>query len=183
MSTVLFEGDKAQGGIPRKSTVRVETLPKRHVIFNGVVSKSIALDLDPGRYVYSVTKLIGDKTMINYIGEFYHEIEPAAWEKLKLLEPQMCKPMHTSEGLRWRCTFPRCREEEFTSGVSALLHEISHFGIPQEQFLKNPDLSVLFDGQARVEEYVEDLKKQEKAEGRAVNPLGSPVATGPVGRG
>jgi len=178
----MFAGDKAKGGIPRKSSVRVESLPKKQIIFSGIVSKSLALDLDPGRYIYSVTKLIGEKALINYTGEFYHEIEPAAWEKLKDMQPQMCRPIHTTDGARWRCTFPRCRDEEFTSAVSALLHEVSHFGIPQDQFLKNPDLSVLFDGQARVEEYLEESKKQAKSEGKFINPLGGPVATGPAGR-
>lgn len=187
MSTILFEGDKKQGGIPRKSSVRVESLPSRSVVFSGTVSKSVALDLDPGRYIYSITKIIsppglagGRGQMINYSGEFYHEVTPEAWEKLKAMAPQMCKVMQTSDGPRWRCSFPRCREEEFTSAMSALLHEVSHFGISEEKFLKDPDLSVLYDGQARVEEYLEDTKKQAKAEGHVpLDPLrlGSPVAS------
>lgn len=184
MSTILFQGDKAQGGIPRKSSVRVESLPSRSVVFSGTVSKSIALDLDPGKYVYSVTKLIsppgkaGRGQMINYGGEFYHEVEPKAWVKLQAMAPQMCRVMQTSDGPRWRCSFPRCREEEFTSAMSALLHEVSHFGIPTEAFLKNPDLAVLYDGQAKVEEYVEGMKQAQKAEGIVpIDPLrlGSPV--------
>jgi hypothetical protein len=179
MGTILFQGDKSKGGIPRKSSVRIESLPKKHVVFSGVVSKAIALDLDPGRYIYSVTKHItGTKNLISYVGEFYHEVEHAAWEKLKDMAPQMCKVMQTSDGLRWRCTFPRCREEEFTTELSALLHEISHFGISETDFLKNPDLAVLYDGQAKVEEYLEDVKLQKKEEGIApADPLrlGSPV--------
>lgn len=187
MSTLMFSGDKKQGGIPRKSTVRIESLPKRSVIFSGIVSKAIALDLDPGKYCYTITKIIsapgnagGRGQILNYGGEFYHEVEPEAWEKLKIMSPQMCKVMQTSDGPRWRCSFPRCREEEFTSEMSALLHEVSHFGIPQEQFLKNPDLSILFDGQSRVEAYLEDTKKQAKADGVVpLDPLrlGSPVAS------
>lgn len=184
MSTILFEGDKKQGGIPRKSSVRIESLPRRSVVFSGTVSKSIALDLDPGKYIYSVTKLIAAPglnsrgEMINYGGEFYHGVEPAAWEKLKNMRPQMCRVMQTSDGPRWRCSFPRCREEEFTTELSALLHEIGHFGIAEADFLKNPDLSVLYDGQGRVEEYLEDVKKRDKAEGVVpIDPLrlGSPV--------
>jgi hypothetical protein len=187
MGTILFEGDKKQGGIPRKASVRVESLPSRSVVFSGTVSKSIALDLDPGKYTYSVTKLIqppglqgGRGQMINYIGEFFHEVEPAAWEKLKHMGPQMCRPIQTSDGPRWRCTFPRCREEEFTSAMSALLHEVGHFGVSQDRFLKDPDLSVLYDGQGRVEEYMQETKAAAKAQGIApLDPLrlGSPVAS------
>lgn len=186
MSTILFEGDKKQGGIPRKSSVRVESLPGRSVVFNGTVSKSIALDLDPGKYIYSVTKLIsppgkaGRGQIINYSGEFFHEVEPEAWAKLQAMSPQMCRVMQTSDGPRWRCSFPRCREEEFTSAMAALLHEVGHFGIPEAAFLKNPDLAVLYDGQAKVEEYLEDVKVQNRAEGiMPMDPLrlGSPVAS------
>jgi len=182
VSTILFEGDPKQGGIPRKSSVRVESLPKKSVVFSGTVSKSLALDLDPGKYIYSVTKLIGPKTMVNYIGTFYHEITPEAFEKLITCAPQMCKSIHTSDGPRWRCTFPRCKDEEFTSEVSALLHEVGHFGVSEAAFLKNPDMRVLYDGQSRVEEYIEQAKMQAKASGAVpIDPLqlGSPVARGP----
>lgn len=182
MSTILFEGDPKQGGIPRKSTVRVESLPNKDVIFHGVVSKAVALDLDPGKYVYSVVKILNAKRHItlNYNGEFLHDIEEDAWSKLKDMRPQMCKCIQTSEGPRWRCTFPRCAEEEFSSEVSALLHEVSHFGVSEKEFLKNPDMAVFYNGQSAVEQYVEDVKNRQRAEGIAPpDPLrlGSPVAT------
>lgn len=180
MSTIMFEGDKKQGGIPRKSSVRVESLPSRSVVFSGTVSKAIALDLDPGKYVYSITKILGPKAIINYSGEFLHEVTEEAWKKLSTMGPQMCKVMQTTGGPRWRCNFPRCREEEFTTSLSALLHEVSHFGISEDKFLKDPDLSVLYDGQARVEEYLQEARVQMKAEGVVpIDPLrlGSPVVS------
>ena len=182
MSTILFQGDLEKGGIPRKAKVRIVSMPRSTPVFVGRASKGVALDLDPGKYRYSITKIIGNKRLFNYTGEFYHEVTPEAFEKLTTCKPSMMKAIHTSEGLRWRCTFPTCREDEFSSEVSALLHEVTHFGVDEKEFLKNPDMRILYDGKDRVEAYLEKQKTQKRSMGEVLpDPLGlgSPVAASP----
>lgn len=166
MSTFVLSGNPAKGGIPRKSRVRLVALPKRSLVFSGVVSKSLSIDLDPGRYAYTVMKHLGNRKVIRYTEEFMHEVTAEAWSKLKDMHPSMCKVMNTGGGPRYRCTFGGCQEDEFTTALSALLHEVSHSGISPEAFLANPELSVLYNAQAKLAEYQATVKKQAEAEGK-----------------
>ena len=139
MSSILFKGNEDKGGIPRKSKVRVESLPHRSPVFVGEVSESIHLDLDPGKYIASVSRLSDPRKYddCDYVTEFYHELGDEAWKQIQALTPRFCRTINTTEGPRYRCQI--CREVESTSVVGALLHEIvDHIGVPREKFLANP---------------------------------------------
>lgn len=145
MSTFLFKGDPEQGGLPRRSQVRIEEAQSRSVVFEGKVSGSVHLELDPGKYLYSVVRLHGDpqKRRIDdcrYDGGFLHEISEQGWLSLRTMSPNLSRVMNTSEGARWKCLVATCGEEEqFTSQLAALLHEVcDHMGIDREAFLANP---------------------------------------------
>jgi len=145
MATILFKGDPDQGGIPYKANVRIETLASngrkvlRRLIYTGKVSDSLSIDLDPGKYVYSITKLLpeGEPDNCCYVGSFMHEIDAKTWKLLQFMQPSMVRAIHTTDGVRWNCQFPGCRRES-TSAVGALIHEVSHFGLTKEEFLADP---------------------------------------------
>lgn len=147
MSTFKFIGDPDKGGLPRKSSVRIEAMPDRLPVFMGSVTESAYIDLDPGYYVYSVVRLTGGKASqhklddVHYQGEFYHEIEPDAWKIMQHMHARTARTMQTSEGTRVRCMIHGC-DHETTNGVAALIHEVvDHLGIPREEFLKNPKIA------------------------------------------
>lgn len=145
MSTFLFKGDPEQGGLPRRSNVRIEEAHTRSVVFEGRVSHSAHIELDPGKYLYSVVRLHGDPQKrrfddVRYDGEFLHEVSEQTWKTLRNMSPNLCRTLNTSEGARWKCLVATCGEEDhFTSPMAALIHEVcDHMGIPREEFLANP---------------------------------------------
>jgi hypothetical protein len=145
MSTFLFKGDPDQGGLPRKSNVRIEDAHTKAVVFEGRVHNSAHIELDPGKYCYSVVRLTGDPMKrkpddVRYDGEFYFEVDEKAWVALRNMAPRLCRTINTSEGPRYRCLVSTCDDDmQFTTQMAALLHEVcDHMGIPREQFLANP---------------------------------------------
>jgi hypothetical protein len=145
MSTFKFEGDPEQGGLPRGSMVRLEEFGTRAVVFEGKVNNSAYVDLDPGKYAYSVVRFTErddqgarDIEDCRYTGEFLHEITEKAYGELKSLKPRLTRTMNTSEGARWRCLVTGCKDE-FTTPTAAVIHEVcDHMGVPREEFLANP---------------------------------------------
>lgn len=106
---------------------------------------AVHIELDPGKYLYSVVRLTEkaedgtrDIDDCRYDGEFLHEITEEAFSQLKRMKPRLTRVLNTSEGARWKCLVAGCADE-FTSPVSALLHEVvEHMGIDREEFLKAP---------------------------------------------
>lgn len=160
---VVFEGDKTKGwrfedvngnqfpathyGIPKRAHVRLESLPDQMVIYTGKVRAGgpMAIELDPGKYIASVVRLGPKRTKrfddCSYIGTFYVDVTPEAWEQLKDMTPTLARVINTSEGPRWRCKLAPVTGCEFegTSAISALLHQVTeHLGIPRDTFLANP---------------------------------------------
>jgi hypothetical protein len=148
MSTYKFEGDPEQGGLPRGSNIRIEEAMGRNVVFEEKLKHnhgSVHIELDPGKYLYSIVRLTEvaedgtrDIEDCRYDGWFLHEITEEAYNQMKTMKPRLTRTINTSEGARWKCLVAGCKEE-FTSPVSALLHEVvEHMGIDREEFLKAP---------------------------------------------
>lgn len=145
MSTIRFEGDPAQGGIPKKSMVRIEALPEQTPVFVGKVTEALTIELDPGKYIFSVTRLSPKKMKrvddVCYTGTFLHEVSEEAWEKLRWMTPTLARVINTSEGPRWRCKLAPVMGCDFegTSPIAALLHQmVEHLGMKREEFLADP---------------------------------------------
>ncbi len=184
MATILFKGDPEQGGIPYKANVRIESMSvsgskiRRRAVFVGKVSSSLSIDLDPGKYVYSVTKLLpeGEPDNCCYVGEFYEGVTPDQWKSLQYMNPRMVRVMHTSEGVRWDCQFPACRVNT-TSAIGALMHEIEHFGISREEFLANPKALIVRNARIRATEVTKVAEDQKVKKGKQL-PLGEVTRVG-----
>jgi len=188
MATILFKGDPGKGGIPYKANVRIETMAAmgnnkitRRLIYTGKVSDSLSIDLDPGKYVYSVTKLLpaGEPDNCCYVGSFMHEVDEKTWKLIQFMQPTMVRALHTTDGVRWNCLFPACKRES-TSSLGALLHEVGHFGMSREEFLANP--KGLHAREVRIQADTTHKKiASEKAARGAKGPLGGKLAKGPRG--
>ena len=140
MAVVTFSGDPAHGGIPRGSKVRIEALPERRRIWSGKASKSVSLDLDPGKYVFCVNYAPpGGYGAIKYVQEVFVDIDEEQFKKLSHASPTLLHPVITSEGTVWRCTIPQCKSE-VTSKVAAIMHEAEHRGVSpfSNQAVKSP---------------------------------------------
>ena len=175
MSTFKFEGNPNSGGLPRGSQVRIESLPDRMVVFEGKVHDAAYLDLDPGKYVYSVVRKSSPPQMSDaiYRDEFLHEISEEGWKALQHFKPRLFKTIHTSEGVKWRCLHPLC-DEEYTHPTAALIHEMEHFGVPREEFLADPRGAAARAGATRAEEYSKEMRAAMKKAGRQA-PSGIPA--------
>jgi hypothetical protein len=148
VSTYKFEGDPEQGGLPKGANVRIEDAMSRAVVHEERIRHkhgAIHLELDPGKYLYSVVRLTEraedgtrDIEDCRYDDKFFHEIEEKAYNELKMLKPRLTRTINTSEGARWKCLVTGCGDE-FTSPVGALIHEVvDHIGGDREAFLKSP---------------------------------------------
>jgi hypothetical protein len=116
-------------GIPRNSRIRLESLPKRRVIYDGTASKSLPIDLSPGKYAISISKFTDEGLAdFSYEYEFYHECTEQQFRALVNAKPTFVKIMNTSQGPRWRCTIKPC-DFESTSQYDAVIHEWEHRGV------------------------------------------------------
>lgn len=130
MPTFLFKGVKEKGGIPRRSKVRVESLPKRYCVFSGTVSGSVALELDPGKYAFKVGCFPEGKPGMKYTGVFLWGVTEEQYQLLANLRPRNMRIVNTSDGVRYYCQYSGC-DLEFTSATGAILHETGeHQGKP-----------------------------------------------------
>ena len=170
MPVITIDGSEATPpwpkGIPRGSRIRVEALPNRTLVFShNKVSKSVSINLDPGKYIYTILKpLPGAKTVVKTSGSILVGISEENFRKLQYIKPKLMKAAMTSDGVVWRCKMPGC-QEEVTSEVSAIQHEGEHFGM---DLIKDPT-NTMYLG-----EKTEDMAKQLKAsEGRSGEPIGT----------
>lgn len=127
MPTFLFKGIEEKGGIPRRSRVRVEALPKRTPVFNGRVDGSVALPLDAGKYAFSVACFRKGQPGLKYNGVFLWGLTEKEFDRLSRLSPKAAKKMNTTDGVRYQCQFTGC-DDELTSATAAVLHEAEHQG-------------------------------------------------------
>lgn len=138
MPTFLFKGIKEQGGIRRGARVRVEALPKRNVVFSGKAFGSVALELDEGKYAFSVSHSPEKGPTTKYTGYFLWGVTEDEFQRLKDLEPRAAKKMNTTEGPRFFCQYAGC-DAELSSRVASVLHEAEHQGRRDELIAPNED--------------------------------------------
>ena len=164
--------------IPSKTRVRIEALPSRNVVFDQRVSRSVNMEFDPGRYVYSMTKMLnvrsdgspGRCTRVD--GEFLVDVTDAQYQQLLDCQPRLHRTSMTSEGGRWICMSPGCARESQTR-LAAFLHEAQdHFGVDP---LKDP--SKASEVEMRAEEFklsrIRDKQARRAAEDSPMGPLPS----------
>lgn len=127
--------------IPEDSDVRIESLPSRHVVFEGKVSGSISRNFAPGKYIYVMEKFIAprrDGSMGRSIcthGTFLVDVSDEQWTALQDASPKMVRGTQTTEGPRLMCTAPGCNKRSETR-LEAFIHESKeHFGVDP---LKDP---------------------------------------------
>jgi hypothetical protein len=121
--------------IPEDTRVRVEALPDRHVVFDGLVTDVFSQNLQPGKYVYTMQKFISarkdgspGRTMCTE-GSFYIDCNEEQWQMLMDAHPKMVRGVQTTEGPRLVCTAPGCSRKSETR-LAAFLHESkAHFGV------------------------------------------------------
>lgn len=126
MPSVVITGkeDGAKNFVPRRARYKVYSIPDEFVVTGGVsTSKSITLDLDPGKYRIKVWK----HGVANWGQEFLSGMNEAEFKVLSSRKPKFVKVSFTTEGVRWSCTL--CQEQNMTHH-GAVKHEwMDHFGI------------------------------------------------------
>lgn len=147
-------GIPEKGGIPRKSEVRIEAMPKRRCIFTGKVSNAANIDLDPGKYAICITKMVKGRRDLNvsYSYQILHGLTEEQWTKFQFQRATKQKVLYTSDGFRWRCQWPGC-DVECTSRIGAYIHEC------QDHLEIDPIAAT--DGKMRVLQEKQDEIKQE----------------------
>jgi len=150
-------------------------MPKRTLVYEGTVSEAAYLDLDPGKYVYSVVRKSSPPRVDDaiYSGEFLHELTEQAWKALQHFAPRLFKTINVSAGARWRCIHPLC-EFEASSPTAALIHEMEHFGVGREAFLADPTGASAKAAGRRAEEFSGQMAAALKSPGRNA-PSGIPA--------
>jgi hypothetical protein len=121
--------------IPEDTQVRVEALPDRHVVFEGLVTDAYSQNLQPGKYVYTMQKFISARKdgspgrTICTEGSFYVDCNEEQWQMLMDSQPKMVRSTQTTDGPRLVCTAPGCSRKSATR-LAAFLHEAKvHFGV------------------------------------------------------
>lgn len=99
-------------------------------IAKGTASRSIALDLDPGKYFIKVTKFTPDGIgNVCWGQEFFVDMDEETFRRIQGMRAKWVETVHTTEGPRHRCTIPGCSEVNM-SPFGAVIHEMKdHFGI------------------------------------------------------
>lgn len=124
--------------IPRKSRLRVESLPSRTVVWKGIASKQWSFDLDEGKYVYKIHKSLGvGRKCINYTGAFLHGVTDEEFEKLQHIAPSRASYRVTSDGGEYNCGFTGCNEQ-YSSTMAMVKHELEHQGLTLQDLLDKP---------------------------------------------
>lgn len=147
------DGKPGKHFVPRHARYRVETVPDARVVAKGTASGSVALDLDPGKYRIKVTKYVPvpdtnqQACLANWEHYFYVGMTEQMWNRIRFLQPRWVDMMHTTDGVRFKCTF--CGDVNM-SKQGALLHEYKdHFGIdPMEATDEEMDAAAI--GQNKV---------------------------------
>ncbi len=121
--------------IPDDTSVIIEILPGRRMIFNKKAAHSISLDLDPGKYGYSMKKNLpipedepGAKhRCITASGIFYVDVNEEQWAKLRDMKAKNVAGRMTADGPIFKCLI--CDKQTRTR-MAAFLHESrEHFNI------------------------------------------------------
>ena len=174
MAGVLIAGAPGTSErIPRGSRYRVYAISGKEelLVAAGTGSKSIALDLDPGKYRIKVTRYSQDGyTNVNWGREFLVDMDEATFRKISSLKPKWVKRSMTTDGPRYRCTLPGCDVANM-SVYGAVMHEFD------DHFKMDP----LKTGIEDLEEAVEKVPQDVQDLAQTMAPRASEMA--PAGRG
>ena len=110
--------------IPRHARYSVFSCPDEYQVVKGTANgKSIALDLDPGKYRIKIVK----PGVCNWGKVFFVEMTEPEWKRLETRKTRWAKVSHTTQGIRWTCKL--CSETNMTKH-GAIMHEFrDHLGI------------------------------------------------------
>lgn len=142
MATIQIAGHEGSP-FPQDCNVRIEAIcdkrqfPRKELVFAGVVSDSVTLNLNPGKYIVTAIKHDAETGGYHYQNVFLHECDEALWLKLVNMKPQLSKARHTSDGVRYHCSFYGCSTRT-TSRMAAIAHEAGHLGI---NLMEKPELA------------------------------------------
>lgn len=150
MSVITLKGDPKQP-IPKDTTFCVEAYGatrrdgvKR--IEEGTCTKSLSLDLDPGKYVVVFSKSNkNDPRIIDYRWQedFFVDTTEDTFRKLVGRKPKLARAMATVDGFRWACPITGCEESMMTE-YAMVKHEAMHDGFD----LDKPEDMARFLGEA-----------------------------------
>ena len=156
-----------------KAQWRVESLPDRHRVWDGVARGQVTLDLDPGKYVWVAAYSDPSKrNNFKYHEELYHEVTEKQWDELKFMRPTIARGIHGMNGLVFHCQFVGCGDQH-TSRLSAVLHEARHQGV---DLLAEPERSV------EVENAMTDYAEEKRGMTKAKVPVTSGHGPGHAGK-
>lgn len=99
-------------------------------VAEGSCSKSIAIDLDPGKYVVVIRRTSPhDPKQIDYYWheEFFVGVTEEQYQRFKGIRPRLTRGLQTSEGPRWHCPITGCGEVMGTA-YAMVEHEAMHNG-------------------------------------------------------
>jgi len=110
----------------------IVSLPQNLVVREGEASRSISIDLDPGRYRLVVSQMAitgeGRATLMKWRKDFYHDCTPEQHTALVNSPLRFTKGMMATDGTSFNCQLPGCSNEA-TSRMAAVLHEAEHSGV------------------------------------------------------
>lgn len=118
---------------PSNTRLRIETLPERHLIFEGVVNGDSAIPVDPGKYVSVAKKMNSDPHNptggVHEIQEHLVGCTEQQWYALRQGTTNHIKARMTSDGMRYFCKWPNGCDAVLTSRTGGVLHEAEHTGV------------------------------------------------------
>lgn len=126
------------GEIPEDTRVRVEALPFRNVVWDGIASGSVTLNLDLGKYVVKMTKPLTGRNIWNQQFEFLNGVTEEQFAVLCSLSPKRAISRQVSDGnVMLTCQMGFDCKKKTSSAVDMILHEAEHMGISRADLL-NP---------------------------------------------
>lgn len=131
MSVITLKGHPIFG-MPKKTSIRVEELPRLNVVWMGEATRSASIDLDPGKYVATFHTDLGDEIENGSAGwreEFYVDVDEVTWKKLQTRRPMLSRSMGTTMGPVWHCGAKLGCKHESRTVFAAYAHEQEHFGV------------------------------------------------------
>ncbi len=132
MSTLIIKR-RDGSDLPRGTRVAVVTNPNGFSTWDGIVSRSANVDLDPGVYDVVVHKshktATGKFVCFKEVTLVYHDITKEQVQKIESMEGSHIKAIMTPEGNRWKCTYAGCSVTGLTSPIAGKVHVLEeHYG-------------------------------------------------------
>lgn len=139
-----------RGTAEAPTRITISMMPHNvEVISNLEVTREFTPNLDPGLYMYKLTRTL-DPPVCSMIwhasGMFLVDLTMEQYKRMQRIRPKLARGIHTTDGPRWVCGFVGCGQR-FTSVTQAVQHEGEHFG---RDFLHEEDPDMFEEGVAEV---------------------------------